>query len=151
MKRDNLQGLHSLLQLHPTLLSGPSTLLLILERAMPLASDVSGSVRRACIEVLTAITAQATPEQLAPFMDLVLAHVASAMTKLEQNVRVDSLKFVDVFLAASPTLLVRHGERLIDNLMLLISAECQGGSGQVSPLDWERLGLHVLAPWALMT
>eukprot|EP00045_Choanoeca_perplexa_P013286 m.150018 g.150018 ORF g.150018 m.150018 type:complete len:877 (+) comp16305_c0_seq7:132-2762(+) len=132
VKRENLQGLLSLLQLHPTLMHAPSTLLLILERAMPLASDVSGSVRRACIDVLTAITAKVTPEQLAPFMDLVLAHVASAMTKLEQNVRVDSLKFVDVFLAANPALLARHGEGLIDNLMLLISAECQGGSGQTA-------------------
>jgi hypothetical protein len=123
LRSEALQGLCSLLTLHPEVLAAPAGLLRILERVLPKLADHAANVRSQAHEALKLLLAQLTPAQLEPFLPLLLAHLGIAMTQLSASVRLDTLPVLDALVGACPALLREHCGRLTANALLIISSE----------------------------
>lgn len=132
VRREALHSLRSLLEAFPERLSAPAALLATVEKIAPRASDEDRAVRQALLGLLRALAEHVRPERLAPYFPLLLVHTCSAMTKLDGGVRLDSLQLVDLWLEQFPTLVVRHGAKLLHNFLHLVSSECRDRPAGVS-------------------
>ena len=52
-------------------------------------------------------------ECLAPFFPLLMVHTCSAMTKMESDVRADSLQLIDLWFEYMPELSIKHGAKMM--------------------------------------
>eukprot|EP00050_Salpingoeca_kvevrii_P021780 m.115410 g.115410 ORF g.115410 m.115410 type:complete len:956 (+) comp9476_c0_seq2:3-2870(+) len=123
MRRDAVQGLRSLFERHPERLDAASVLMLVFQRTAPCVSDVASSVRQATLALFRDILGAVSGPRAAPFFSLLLVHVCSAMTHLAEDVRVDSLAFVDILLEHYPQLCVAHSSKLLVNFLQLVASE----------------------------
>eukprot|EP00040_Diaphanoeca_grandis_P029596 m.173607 g.173607 ORF g.173607 m.173607 type:complete len:972 (+) comp31735_c0_seq2:100-3015(+) len=121
-RKDSINGLRSLFQQHPTLLSHTTTLMRLFEKIAPRMGDSEASVRGALILLLRSVISGVSPECIGPFFPLLMVHTCSAMTKMEGDVRADSLQLLDLWFEYLPKLSVRHGTKMLENLLQLISS-----------------------------
>lgn len=82
-----------------------------------------------CSFVFSRFIAQSVPaERVAPFFQLLSAHLSCAMTHIEAGIQEDSLKVLDVLLEHYPALLAERPTVLLTNFLELISHR-QGSAG----------------------
>eukprot|EP01135_Chromosphaera_perkinsii_P007984 Nk52_evm56s1073 gene=Nk52_evmTU56s1073 len=124
VRKDACYGLKEIFALHPRQLH--LHLNLILERIVPLKTDPESSVRKALIGLLQYILASTSRVQIEPFIKLLIAHTSSAMTHIRDDIRRDSMHFIDFYLDAFPEMLVEHSGVLISNFVNIISSGVSG-------------------------
>lgn len=120
-RKEAMVGLKQLFDINPQLVSQPATLMRLTDKLAPRFTDTAHSVRRAAMSVLESITPHLPSRQLAPFFGLYLAHTCSAMTKLESDIRADSLEALDIWIDHYPNLTAQHTDVLLPNLIMMFT------------------------------
>ena len=131
VRKDACHGLKDLLELHPRQMH--LGINIILEKIAPLLTDSESSVRKSVFILLKYLISNISTSQIEPFVPLLVAHTSSAMTHIRDDIRHDSLQFIDFFLLSFPELLMRNSGGLICNFVNIISSGKKGkGTGQSS-------------------
>ena len=122
--------LKNLLQNSPKILR--DNLNTILQRMLSLMMDPEGSVRKLFLGLMSLIFNSLSENEISPFFSNILAHLCSAMSHLNENVRLDSFKFLDLCLTRYPQLIKGNPQNIITNFINLISvgksSDKKGGS-----------------------
>jgi pre-rRNA-processing protein IPI1 len=121
IRKEALAGIKSFYELNTEQLASASILFHMFEKIVPLVHDSSQSVRKALLSLLAFIFPQLSGCKMTPFFSLFVAHISSAMTQLNGDIRGDSLDFIDLFLSNYPALTVHHGSVLFDHFLQLVS------------------------------
>jgi pre-rRNA-processing protein IPI1 len=123
VRKEAVLGLRSLFDMHPDLLAHPVTLLSLFDRIAECMSDKERSVRHALLALLEAVLSRVPESRMTPFFQLLMVHTSSAMTSMDSGVRLDSLDFLDIWIARCPSLSIRYGAGVLANFLRLISTE----------------------------
>ncbi|KJE96780.1 hypothetical protein CAOG_07050 [Capsaspora owczarzaki ATCC 30864] len=123
VRKDAAFGLKELVLQYPyAMVNRASQLSAITERSVELISDVEGPVRRAVLGFLQALVARIDEEKMRPFFPLFMVHTCSAMTHIRDDIRLDSLLFLDLLLERYPRMIVAHSRDILPNFIELLSA-----------------------------
>lgn len=120
-REEALVGLKDLIEKHPGVLK--ENLNDIFQRVLGKITDIESTVRRAFLSLIWSSFRGLTEEEIAPFFPNVVAYLCSAMTHLNEGVRLDSMKFLDHCLRYYPRLLSNHSKNIILNFINVISSE----------------------------
>lgn len=147
MRKNALAGLERFLAARPRQLSDTSTMLLrLFERVAPCSSDDSEQVRRALLSLLQSLLPSVPAARLSPFGPLLLVHTASAMTHIDASVRSFSLELLDLWMEHMPMMCVQSGDKLLNNLLLLIAGERTKTLNSSSAVDVARTRTLLINP-----
>ncbi|KAJ3036555.1 Testis-expressed sequence 10 protein [Rhizophlyctis rosea] len=130
VRKDAVVGVRDLFQRHPhALLSQLSPLF---EALAKLIVDEDDDVRKALISLMQSFAPAVAKDQFRPFLSLVMAYTCSAMTHINEDIRLDGLKFLRIWLEQYPTLITMYSDKIIPNFLSLLSANAKGKSGSLS-------------------
>ncbi|XP_052793784.1 testis-expressed protein 10 homolog [Mya arenaria] len=131
-RHDAINGLKEILTENPHLID--VHLANIIEKSSELFTDKDSTVRQGVVKNLLKNVFSVVPEnQIAPFFPLMCAHLCSAMTHIDDNIKVDSLTVLDLLLDHYPTLLVSKSNQVLPNFIEQISR--QQGAGKSRSLS----------------
>lgn len=128
IKHSALLGLRELLSQNPPLLD--THLSRLLSEVAALFTDKDGNVRSAATRVLRFITQSVPAERVAPFFQLLSAHLTCAMTHIEASIHEDAMNVLDVLLEHYPSLLASRPAVLLRNFLELISHRQNSGGAK---------------------
>ncbi|XP_028399704.1 testis-expressed protein 10-like [Dendronephthya gigantea] len=120
-REDALLGLKDLFQKHPGILK--SNLNAVLQRILSLTTDIESSVRKSFLAIISLVFKTLSETEILPFFSNVMAYLCSAMTHLNESIRLDSLKFLDLCLEHFPQLVKANPKNIIMNFINVISVE----------------------------
>ena len=118
-REDTLSGLKDLFQNNPGVLK--DNLNAVLQQTLRLMTDIEGSVRNRLLGLLSLIFQSLFQTEVSPFFANVVAYLCSAMTHLDESIRLDSLKFLDLCLECFPRLVKVHAKNIVLNFINVIS------------------------------
>eukprot|EP00126_Sphaerothecum_destruens_P001283 Sdes_comp13847_c0_seq1m3312 len=118
VRKDTFLGLREIIETHPYLLQ--LHLGSILEHICLAKTDVEVSVRKELLKFIQFLVSSIHDHQLKPFMSLIVVHITFAMTHIRDDVRLDSLFYLDIYLEAFPQLFVAYSGSLLPNFIDLI-------------------------------
>ena len=118
-REDTLSGLKDLFQNNPGVLK--DNLNAVLQQTLRLMTDIEGSVRNRLLGLLSLIFQSLSETEVSPFFANVVAYLCSAMTHLDESIRLDSLKFLDLCLECFPRLVKVHAKNIVLNFINVIS------------------------------
>lgn len=121
MRQDALVGLRNLFQNHPNTLD--ENLGVVVERVIDKVTDTDGIVRQSLLLLLRYIFPLVTPEKMAPFTPLIVAHLSCAMTHIHEEIQLDSLNFLGLCLQYFSIFMVDNSAMLLPNFINLISRQ----------------------------
>ena len=94
-----------------------------IQRVMEKIIDMDDKVRHSLLVLFKYIFPLVTPEKMAPFTPLVLAHLSCAMTHIQEDIQLDSLSLLGLCLQHFPALMVSNKGMLLPNFISLISQQ----------------------------
>ena len=130
VRKEALIGICELLQSHPDLFAPNFSKILLL--VLPTLTDDETQVRHAFCTLLKHLLACTTPENVRPFVPVIVAHLICGLTHISEEIQFDSLKIFDLLLARFSTLLLPHAHKLLPLLVRLISRQKQLAEAGVS-------------------
>lgn len=83
--------------------------------------DDDSSVRKQFLTLLTDKFTQVPEQMLVPFFSTFMVYTCSAMTHIFEEIRVDALKFVNVWILSFPILVESYGSKLVPNFISILS------------------------------
>ncbi|ORX53017.1 hypothetical protein BCR36DRAFT_369273 [Piromyces finnis] len=89
----------------------------IFEKTIPVLVDKEPDVRLALLQFFKALIPDLKQDQIKPFMSVFMAYLCSAMTHILEDIRLDSLKFLKLFIDNHPTLTIHYSNKLIPNFL----------------------------------
>ena len=120
-RKDALSNLKDLFQKQPGVLR--EQLNAVLQRILGLATDLEGSVRKSFLMLISLIFKSISETDISPFFGRIVAYLCSAMTHLNEGIRLDSMKFLDLCLEYFPHLVKENPKNIVVNFMNVISVE----------------------------
>ena len=129
VRHDALVGLRDLFQANPDLLL--PNLAKLVEQGMSAMVDDDSRVRHALCVLLNLVLTNISSKQLMPFSSLFIAHLSCGLTHIDDQIQLDSVKYLDVFLS-QPALIVPYAYDLLSLLMKLISRQRNSSAVQSS-------------------
>ena len=120
-RKDALSNLKDLFQKQPGVLR--EQLNAVLQRILGLATDLEGSVRKSFLMLILLIFKSISETGISPFFGRIVAYLCSAMTHLNEGIRLDSMKFLDLCLEYFPHLVKENPKNILVNFMNVISVE----------------------------
>ncbi|XP_070565738.1 testis-expressed protein 10 homolog [Ptychodera flava] len=124
MRVESLSGLKDLFLRHPQLIS--THLSSIIEHVSSVLMDKESDVRRSAIGLLNFVLPHITGNQVMPFFPILNSHLCCAMTHINEDIQLDSLKVLDLVLKFYPSLVTKHSRQLLPNFVDQISRESGG-------------------------
>ncbi|KAL6304291.1 hypothetical protein BKA93DRAFT_733535 [Sparassis latifolia] len=152
-RRDALLGLRELLETHRELLS--SHLTALVNSCVRVISDEDASVRKTLLAFLGWLLRQIPPEDLIPHSPVLLLFTTSAQTHIYPEIRIDAIRFLDIFLEYIPDVVVEgwergsggHGRRVLEGYLGILNAGTSFGEGGDSgPVQATSTASVVLSP-----
>jgi hypothetical protein len=141
-RRDALIGLGELLQ------KSVFDIASILDRLAPLQIDPEPDVRRQAISTWKVLLRLVPEHVLIPFGQIIMAHTALAMTHIYDDIRMDSVKFLDTFVEIRPGLVLSYEtNRLLANFLGLLG---NNDSNPTSKMGSNKVRVSVLKSLALL-
>ena len=137
-REETLSGLKDLFQNYPGILK--DNLNAALQQILHLMTDVESSVRKRLLALLSVIFQSLSETEISPFFASIVAYLCSAMTHLDESIRSDSMKFLDLCLDAFPRLVKAHAKNIIINFINVISmkkSDVVNSSGVVIKSEWK--------------
>ena len=120
-RKDALSNLKDLFQKQPEVLK--DNLNAVLQRILGLATDLESSVRKTFLMLISLICKSISETDISPFFGSIVAYLCSAMTHLNEGIRLDSMKFLDLCLEHFPQLVKANPKNILLNFMNVISVE----------------------------
>ncbi|KAF9785526.1 hypothetical protein BJ322DRAFT_1063691 [Thelephora terrestris] len=132
-RKDAIFGLRELLDTYPTLI--PQLLTPLVTATVRLMSDEDQTIRQTLLSVYRWLMPLVPSDNLLPHASLILLFTTSAQTHIFPDIRLDAVRFVDVFLERMPNIVVTgwyddtsaHGARVLDGYLGLLSAGTKFG------------------------
>ncbi|RUS34958.1 hypothetical protein BC938DRAFT_477408 [Jimgerdemannia flammicorona] len=103
-RKDAIQGLRDLFNRYPAIL--PSSLSTIVNSIVRLLIDDDGDVRKALLSFLKEYLAALNKSDLQPFLPLLIIYTCSAITHIQEDIRSDAIKFMDLWIDVAPEVVV---------------------------------------------
>ncbi|KAK2160807.1 hypothetical protein LSH36_127g19007 [Paralvinella palmiformis] len=130
-KYDALKRLHEAVSTSPNILD--DNLAMILERCSELFLDKDPIIRSTVRKTLCVIFARISSNHITPFFPIISAYLCCAMTHLNEEIQLDSLKILDIALQYYPDLVITSSSQLLPNLLEQISRlQTTGGKKEVN-------------------
>ncbi len=85
--------------------------------------DAECSVRYALCTLLKGVLSRVSSEQLEPFFQVLVAHLACGLTHINDQIQLDTLKVFDIVLAYFPRLFIPHASALLPLLAGLLTRQ----------------------------
>ncbi|KAI8886564.1 hypothetical protein K501DRAFT_243995 [Backusella circina FSU 941] len=131
VKKDALLGMQDLCTQHPALLV--SSLGSVVNGILKLFVDDDREVRKAVLNFLKETFVDIDRVELQPFMSLLVIYTCSAMTHIFEDVRLDAVKLMDLWIQITPDIVVsKFWNRITGNYMSLLSVDSQSISTSTS-------------------
>ncbi|ORX86808.1 hypothetical protein BCR32DRAFT_289738 [Anaeromyces robustus] len=89
----------------------------VFEKTIPIFIDKEPDVRLALLQFYKILIPDLKIDQIKPFMSVFMAYLCSAMTHILEDIRLDSLKFLKLFIDNFPTLTIYYSDKLIPNFL----------------------------------
>ncbi|KIK71082.1 hypothetical protein GYMLUDRAFT_975790 [Collybiopsis luxurians FD-317 M1] len=127
-RKDTLFGLRELLDAHWELID--FSLPALINATVRIISDEDASVRKALLSLYSWLIPRIPKDDLAPHTPLILLFTTSAQTHIFPEIRVDAIRFLNVFLEHFPEFIVRgwdstknsHASRVLEGYLGVLSA-----------------------------
>ncbi|KAF8216124.1 hypothetical protein K438DRAFT_1800104 [Mycena galopus ATCC 62051] len=132
-RKDAIAGLRELLDAHPAVLE--SSLTAIITATVRLVGDEDASVRKSLLEFLVWLFPRIPMEDLAPHASALLLFTTSAQTHIFPEIRVDAIRFLNLYLEYIPAAVVvgwhqnsgENGSRVLEGYLGILSAGTKFG------------------------
>lgn len=122
VKKEALSGLTDICHQHPALLV--SSLGLVVNGVLKLFVDEDREVRKATLNFLKDTFVDIDFVELQPFMPLLIIYTCSAMTHIFEDVRLDAVKLMDLWIDIAPNVIVsKFWNRVTGNYMSLLTVD----------------------------
>jgi pre-rRNA-processing protein IPI1 len=130
VRKEAIHGLKEMFGKHPqNVLVHLSS---IFEITFAIIVDEDSSVRAAYLGFLQSITPHLSKNNVGPFIALYLSYCGSAMTHIDDNIRLNSLDFLNLWINAFPSLIVNSTVQILPNFIGLLSNFAHKGGSQSS-------------------
>ncbi|ORZ03535.1 Rix1 complex component [Syncephalastrum racemosum] len=122
VKKDALAGLQELTNTHPALVI--SSLSDVIYALCKLFFDEDQGVRKALINFLKDWAPTVPKADLSPFASLLIEHTCSAMTHIFEDIRIDAIQLMDIWVDLLPEVLVsKFWAKVVGNYMSMLSVQ----------------------------
>ena len=122
-RKDALVGLKELLTKFPFLLN--DNFGVIINALIKIMVDESEFVRQAAKNVLNSFFSSVEESKIMPFLSVAMAFLLSAMSHLKDDIKYDSLSFLEFFISNYPKLLASNAAKIIENLLKMFSVKAR--------------------------
>ncbi|TCD61311.1 hypothetical protein EIP91_008639 [Steccherinum ochraceum] len=146
-RKDAIAGLRELFSDHPSL--ALLNLTTVVNRCVRIIADEDASVRKALLAFFDWFIPL---DDLQPHASVVLLFITSALTHIFPEIRVDAVRFLDIFLEHIPEVVVdswssgsTHGRRILEGYLGLLNAGTAFG-GEGDPMKATSTASVVLSP-----
>ncbi|KAI0931972.1 hypothetical protein AcV5_004663 [Taiwanofungus camphoratus] len=152
-RRDAILGLRELMEGHPGLIG--LNLTALVNSCVRLIGDEDASVRKTLLSFFGWLLRQVPPDDLVPHSPALLLFTTSAQTHIFPEIRIDAIRFLDVFLEYIPDIVIEgwahngggHGRRVLEGYMGVLNAGTSFGEGADSgPAQATSTASIVLSP-----
>ncbi|KAJ7597117.1 hypothetical protein C8J56DRAFT_851089 [Mycena floridula] len=132
-RRDAILGFRELFEAHPSLLS--TSLTVLFNTTARLIPDEDGPVRKTLLSFFLWAFPRIPTADLSPHAPLLLLYTTSAQTHIFPEIRVDAIRYLDIFLEFIPRQIVEgwndegHGNRILKGYLGLLNAGTQFDNG----------------------
>ncbi|KAI0830683.1 hypothetical protein BC628DRAFT_1313137 [Trametes gibbosa] len=153
-RKDALLGLRELLETHPKLVNTHLTTLV--NSCVRIISDEDVSVRKTLLSFFTWLFRQVSREDIVPHSPVLLLFTTSAQTHIFPEIRIDAIRFLDIFLDHIPDVVTEgwarqgggsHGRRVLEGYLGILNAGTSfGDGGDTGPIQATSTASVVLSP-----
>ncbi|KAI0756631.1 hypothetical protein C8Q80DRAFT_1093119 [Daedaleopsis nitida] len=153
-RKDAILGLRELLEAHPELIATHLTALV--NNCVRLIGDEDASVRKGLLVFFAWLFRQVPPDDLVPHSPVLLLFTTSAQTHIFPEIRIDAVRFLDVYLEYIPAVVTEgwmqiggtaHGRRVLEGYLGILSAGTTfGEGGDTGPVQATSTASVVLSP-----
>ncbi|EIW64399.1 uncharacterized protein TRAVEDRAFT_68214 [Trametes versicolor FP-101664 SS1] len=135
-RKDALLGLRELLEAHPELINVHLTALV--NSCIRLISDEDASVRKTLLAFFTWLFRHVPRDDITPHSPVLLLFTTSAQTHIFPEIRIDAVRFLDIFLEYIPEVVTEgwtqqggtsHGRRALEGYLGILNAGTTFGEG----------------------
>ncbi|KAI9220142.1 hypothetical protein BC828DRAFT_133365 [Blastocladiella britannica] len=127
VRRDALNGIIELLEVHPMLLY--LHLGSIMEALIPMVTDEDETVRKSLLSTLEHALDMLEPNHIQSFISLVVVHLTSAMNHIYEDVRIGALPFLALWTDRFASHFIPHASELLGNFVGMLDSGGSGNSG----------------------
>ncbi|KAF9069120.1 hypothetical protein BDP27DRAFT_1294272 [Rhodocollybia butyracea] len=139
-RKDTIFGFRELLDAHWDLIK--SSLPVLVNTTVRIIGDEDASVRKALLSFYSWLIPRIPKEDLAPHAPLILLFTTSAQTHIFPEIRVDAVRFLNIFLEYFPEIIVSgwdtannsHGSRVLEGYLGVLSAGTITGDDEGPPV-----------------
>ncbi|KAG1826020.1 uncharacterized protein BJ212DRAFT_1317584 [Suillus subaureus] len=132
-RKDAILSFRELFELHPDIVESSMTILL--GACVRLIGDEDAGVRKALLSFLCWLLPLVSKEDLIPHVPLLILFTTSAQTHIFPEIRIDAMRFLDLFLELVPESVVDgwiqgnpgHGKRVLEGYLGILSAGTKYG------------------------
>ncbi|THH28076.1 hypothetical protein EUX98_g6127 [Antrodiella citrinella] len=150
-RKDAIAGLRELFSEHGSL--ALTNLTTVLNRCVRIIGDEDASVRKALIAFFGWFIPLVPKHDLQPHAPTLLLFTTSALTHIFPEIRIDAIRFLDIFLECMPEIVVEgwangtsnHGRRILEGYLGLLNAGTAFG-GEGDPMKATSTASVVLSP-----
>ncbi|TFY52738.1 hypothetical protein EVJ58_g9842, partial [Rhodofomes roseus] len=151
-RKDAILGLRELLDGYPTLIQ--TQLPSLVSNCTRLIADEDASVRRTLLSFLGWLLPQIPQEDLVPHSPVLLLFTTSAQTHIFPEIRIDAIRFLDLFLEHIPDIVTEgwaqssgsHGRRVLEGYLGVLNAgTIFGEGGDTGPVQATSVASVVLS------
>ncbi|KAI0330555.1 hypothetical protein GY45DRAFT_736395 [Cubamyces sp. BRFM 1775] len=153
-RRDAILGLRELLEAHPELINAHLTALV--NSCVRIIGDEDASVRKALLSFFAWLFRQVPRDDIIPHSPVLLLFTTSAQTHIFPEIRIDAVRFLDVFLEYIPDVVTEgwtlsgsgsHGRRVLEGYLGILNAGTTfGEGGDTGPVQATSTASVVLSP-----
>ncbi|KZT05948.1 uncharacterized protein LAESUDRAFT_726516 [Laetiporus sulphureus 93-53] len=133
-RRDAILGLRELLDSHPELILPNLTVLI--NSCVRVIGDEDANIRKTLLSFFGWLLPQIPHEDLVPHTPILLLFTTSAQTHIFPEIRIDAIRFLDLFLEVLPELVTEgwlqpssHGRRVLEGYLGILNAGTTFGEG----------------------
>ncbi|KAH9847335.1 hypothetical protein C2E23DRAFT_741971 [Lenzites betulinus] len=135
-RKDALLGLRELLEANPQLVNTHLTTLV--NSCVRVVSDEDSSVRKTLLSFFTWLFRQVPRDDIIPHSPVLLLFTTSAQTHIFPEIRIDAIRFLDIFLEYIPDVVTEgwtrqgsgsHGRRVLEGYLGILNAGTSFGEG----------------------
>ncbi|KAI7861883.1 hypothetical protein BDF14DRAFT_1897792 [Spinellus fusiger] len=122
IRKEALVNLRELCTMHPSLLT--SSLSAVVNAIIKLFMDGERDVRKAVVAFVSECFEPIDKVELQPFLPLLIMYTCSAMTHIYEDVRLDAIRLIDLWVTIAPDVLViKHWDRVTNNYLSLLTVD----------------------------
>ncbi|KAJ7103428.1 hypothetical protein B0H15DRAFT_812209 [Mycena belliarum] len=150
-RKDAIAGLREILDAHPEILE--SSLTTLINAAVRVVGDEDAAVRKSLLELFAWVFPRISTEDLVPHATALLLFTTSAQTHIFPEIRVDAIRFLNLFLEHIPAATVAgwdqsgsgNGGRVLEGYLGILSAGTKFGETD-GPMKATSTASVVLTP-----